>query len=75
MLNRNLGIMEIVNKENIDSVSIPAISTGIFGFPVIKAASIIGNTVKSFIDSNSSEMRDKTIVFCNFDDPTVRLFI
>ena len=66
--------MEIVKKENIDSVSISAISTGIFGFPVSKAASIIGNTVKSFIDSNSSEMRGKTIVFCNFDDPTVSLF-
>ena len=66
--------MEIVKKENIESVSIPAISTGIFGFPVGKAAVIIGNTVKSFIDSNSSEMKGKTIVFCNFDDSTVSLF-
>ena len=45
------SIMEIVKKENIKSVSIPAVSTGIFGFPVNKCAFIMGNTIKSYIDS------------------------
>ena len=67
--------MNIVKKENFESVSIPAISTGIFGFPVGKVASIIGNTVRNFIDLNNSDMRGKTIVFCNFDDSTVSLSI
>ena len=67
--------MEIVIKENIDSVSIPAISTEYWDFPVSSAASIIGKTVKSFIDSNSRDMRGKTIVFCNSDYETVSLLL
>ena len=64
--------MIIVKDKNIESVSIPAISTGIFGYPLKKAAKVICNTVKNFIKDNPS-FRDKTIVFCNFDDDTVSI--
>ena len=57
--------------KDIKSVSILAISTGIFGFPLSKAAKIIGWTVKSFIDWETSRMKGKTIIFWNLDDPTV----
>ena len=43
--------MDIIKKENIKSVSIPGVSTGIFGFPIHKCAAIMGRTIKSYIDS------------------------
>ena len=45
------NIMDIIKSENIKSVSIPAVSTGIFGFPIHKCADIMGSTIKSYIDS------------------------
>ena len=67
--------MKIVLEKNIQSVSIPAISTGIFGYPVSKAALTIGNTIKGFIDSNYWKMKNMSIILCNFDDPTVSILI
>ena len=67
-----IDIMIIVRDKNLDSVSIPAISTGIYDFPLTKAVKIIYNTIKNFIKANPS-MKDKTIVFCNIDDTIVSL--
>ena len=64
--------MIIASEKNLDSVSIPTISTGSYDFPLTKAVKIMCNTIKNFIKSTSS-MKDKTIVFCNFDDTRVRL--
>ena len=44
------NIMDLIKSENIKSVSIPAISTGIFGFPIHKCAVIMGNTIRDYID-------------------------
>lgn len=49
----------------------PAISTGIFGFPIKKATLITGSTIRDCINSFHSEMEGKTIVLCNNDDDTV----
>ena len=69
-----LDIMRIVKDSNIDSVSIPSISTEIFCFPVERAAKIICKTIKEFINDNPA-FKNKTIVFCNNDDPTVSIRI
>jgi O-acetyl-ADP-ribose deacetylase len=44
------SIMEIVKDENIASVSIPAISTGIFRFPLELCVRLMAQTIKIFID-------------------------
>ena len=43
-------ILKLIHENDIDSISIPAISTGISGFPVQKCARILGNTIKNKID-------------------------
>ena len=58
-------------ENNIESVAIPGISSGIFGYPLDKAARDICKATKSFILQNKSEMEGKQIVFWNFDDKTV----
>ena len=66
-----LGILELVVKHELKSVSIPGISTGVFSFPIHKAAAIISSTIREYIDENPGRMAGKEIIFCNFDDETV----
>jgi O-acetyl-ADP-ribose deacetylase (regulator of RNase III) len=53
------------------SVAVPAISTGIFGFPVERAAEISVATARSFADRSKVVER---IVFCLFDERTCDAF-
>ena len=58
-------------ENNIESVAIPGISSGIFGYPLDKAATVICKTTMLFILQNKSEMEGKQIIFWNIDDDTV----
>ncbi len=54
-----------------ESVSMPAISTGIFGFPKERAVGIFARAIKDFIDQNSGV---KLIRICNIDKKTAKIF-
>ncbi len=54
-----------------ESVSMPAISTGIFGFPKERAVGIFSRAIKDFIDQNSGV---KIIRVCNIDKKTAEIF-
>ena len=53
------------------SVAMPAISTGVFGFPVERAAEISVAAARSFAEAAKVVER---IVFCLFDDRTAAAF-
>jgi putative ATPase len=51
----------------------PAISTGIFGFPKDRAAEIIFNAIKTYFEQNTnSGLKQVRIVL--FDQPTIQVF-
>jgi O-acetyl-ADP-ribose deacetylase len=59
------------------SISIPAISSGIFGFPKDKCAKILVNESIRFITNSSSRPRDsslQTVEFCILDEETLEQF-
>jgi putative ATPase len=59
-----------------DSLSIPAISSGIFGFPKDLCAKLmIESALEYFKTSESTEKNLKMIRLCNFDKPTVTYFV
>ena len=64
------SILEIVVEKDYKSVSIPAISTGIFKFPLTKFAVTCTKTIKKFVDDHIQEMKCRKIILCNFDDHT-----
>ncbi|TSM60564.1 Poly [ADP-ribose] polymerase 9 [Bagarius yarrelli] len=66
------NILKRANSENLQSVAIPAISSGIFNFPLTKCAEIIVNTVKSAGESRSARARSLEVRLVNNDDPTVQ---
>jgi O-acetyl-ADP-ribose deacetylase (regulator of RNase III) len=51
----------------------PAISTGIFGFPRDRAAKIIFSAIEEYWESNSSGLKMARLVL--FDQPTVDVFL
>ncbi len=52
------------------AISIPAISTGIFKFPLNKFALIFSKALIKFIDINEEKMKYRKIILWNFDDDT-----
>ena len=70
MRNTITAILEQVVKNNYKSVSIPAISTGVFKFPLTKFAVNCTKAIKEFINSHEEQMKNIKIILCNFDDDT-----
>ena len=64
------SILREMRKYKMNSVSLPAISTGIFRFPLELCAMIIGDVLKEAIDSDPDFYKDKRLIICNFDDKT-----
>lgn len=57
--------LEIANEHGLLSIAFPAISTGVYGYPVVHAAEIAIGTAKSFIRQPTS-LRE--IIFCCFSE-------
>lgn len=57
---------------NLRSVSMPAISSGIFGFPKPLCAKILLQTSEQFLFQQEVSLNE--VVMCNFDRETVELF-
>lgn len=68
-----LSSLQIANQEGLDSISIPAISSGIFGFPKQLCAEVILETIFKFIKENKKNSLLE-INLCNFDEQTVQIF-
>lgn len=64
--------LEVAAEHNLRSVSLPAISSGIFGFPKEKAVPIIFNTVVHFMKKKTSV---EEVHLCNIDELTSSLFV
>jgi putative ATPase len=65
--------LKVAVRASCKSISIPAISCGIFGFPVEKACPIITGSVYDFV-TNEKGNTIKLIRFCNLDANIAGLF-
>ncbi|PID60669.1 MAG: O-acetyl-ADP-ribose deacetylase [Gammaproteobacteria bacterium] len=57
--------LAIADDEKLDSVAFPAISAGVYGYPIDKAAAIAVRTVSAFLDAHD---HPRTVIFCCFSD-------
>ena len=64
------SILKEMKKYNFNSVSFPAISTGIFHFPLELSAIIMGDVLKEAIDNDPEFYKNRKLIICNFDDKT-----
>jgi O-acetyl-ADP-ribose deacetylase (regulator of RNase III) len=68
------GSLRVADELKCKSISMPAISTGIFGFPKERAAGIIFSSIeKYFVGAKAPTL--KTIRIVLFDDATIQPFL
>jgi O-acetyl-ADP-ribose deacetylase (regulator of RNase III) len=68
------GSLRLADKLNLDSIALPALSTGIFGFPKTLAAHTIYSTICEYLAGNSATEL-KLIRLVLFDRATVQAFL
>jgi O-acetyl-ADP-ribose deacetylase len=71
--NALLNSLILADSKGFRSISIPAISSGIFGFPKDRCAQILTGEAYEYI-KNNPQSNLAEIEFCMFDDQTVRYF-
>jgi O-acetyl-ADP-ribose deacetylase (regulator of RNase III) len=62
----------LASQNNIRSIAFPNISTGVYGFPKAKAATIAVDTVREFIDGHPEAFEE--IYFVCFDEENLLLY-
>ena len=63
--------LEIAIEKNIKTIAFPAISTGVYRFPLERATKIAVNEVKKFLEKNESIEK---VIFVCFDDETYSVY-
>ena len=66
------NVLLLASKQNFSSISMPAISSGIFGFPKDKCAKILVEESKRFLENETTSI--EVIEFCIIDDETIEYF-
>lgn len=66
------GSLEVADELKVDSISFPAISTGVFGFPKERAAHIILTAIRNYFARHESSLKLVRVVL--FDEPTIKAF-
>lgn len=69
--NATINSLKVADENNLKSISFPAISTGIFGYPLDRCADImLSETIKYLKDKTGLEK----VVFCLFDQKAFDVF-
>lgn len=64
--------LDLAKKNGIRSIAFPAISTGVYGYPLVDATEIAVKTIYQWISDNNDYAMD--IVFCCFDKKTKDIY-
>ena len=65
--------LELADANGIRTLAFPAISTGIYGYPLSQATKIAVGTVKTYLENHPQTLITEIIFVC-FDDATVRVY-
>ena len=66
-----LNSLILAEKHKLESISFPAISTGIFGFPKDRCAAIMLSTTIAYLEGPTKLQR---VIFCLYDQSTFEIF-
>eukprot|EP00299_Pterocystis_sp_00344_P010721 c4872_g1_i1.p1 GENE.c4872_g1_i1~~c4872_g1_i1.p1 ORF type:complete len:335 (-),score=49.59 c4872_g1_i1:24-1028(-) len=66
--------LELATTHHIDAIAFPAISTGIYGYPLRSASEVAVNVVTQFVNKSEKQYPGK-VVFCCFEESTSDLYV
>ncbi len=69
--NATLNSLKVADENNLKSIAFPAISTGIFGFPIKRCAEIMLKTAIDYLKGQTDLQR---VVFCLFGQESYQVF-
>jgi len=69
--NATLNSLKLADEHKLKSIAFPAISTGIFGFPIDKCAKIMLSNTVSYLQGETGLER---VIFCLFDAKAYQAF-
>jgi O-acetyl-ADP-ribose deacetylase (regulator of RNase III) len=69
--NATLNSLKLADQNNLKSISFPAISSGIFGFPIGKCAKIMLSTTIEYLEGQTSLEK---VVFCLYGSDSYQVF-
>ena len=69
--NATLNSLKLADKHHLKSIAFPAISTGIFGFPMDRCVKIMLGTAIAYLNGDTGLER---VVFCLYDTEAYRIF-
>jgi O-acetyl-ADP-ribose deacetylase (regulator of RNase III) len=64
--------LDLAKEHNVHSVAFPAISTGVYGYPLDAATQIAVDTVTDWLQSHVDY--DMSVIFCCFDARTAQVY-
>jgi O-acetyl-ADP-ribose deacetylase len=69
--NATLNSLKLADEKKIKTIAFPAISTGIFGFPINRCADIM---LRSTLDYIKGQTQIEKVIFCLFDSSSYNVF-
>jgi O-acetyl-ADP-ribose deacetylase (regulator of RNase III) len=70
--NATLNSLRLADEHHLKSIAFPAISTGIFGFPMDRCAKIMLSTTMDYLNGDTGLER---VIFCLFGSEAYQIFI
>ena len=70
--NATLNSLKLMDEHGLKSIAFPAISTGIFGYPIEKCAKIMIATAKKYLSETTQIVE---VIFCLYSSSDFQLFV
>jgi len=72
LANATFNSLKVADQHELSSIAFPAISTGIFGFPIERCAKIMLKTTVEYVQGPMTNL--KKIIFCLWDNTAFDIF-
>jgi len=69
--NATLNSLKLMDENNLKTIAFPAISTGIFGYPIERCAKIMISTTKKYLHGNT---QIEEVIFCLYTTSDFEVF-
>ena len=71
LTNAVLNSLKLMDEHGLKTIAFPAISTGIFGYPIDRCAKLLISTTKKYL---VGETQIKEVIFCLYSNPDYEVF-